>query len=80
MVETKLNNGVDVVEQEGELSEPDKVILDRITALENENKKLKSKITLFEKLKPVEEPEIKKPLKSPEESVLKELEKRGWIF
>ena len=80
MAETKPNEGIIAVETDGELSEPDKVILDRINALESDNKKLRSKIALFEKLKPVEEPEIKKPLKSPEESVLKELEKRGWIF
>lgn len=80
MTDEKQNEPKTMAEGDDVLEGPEKAILDRITALETENGRLKSKIALFEKLQPVKEVEPKKPTKTPEERVLKELEKRGWIF
>ena len=70
-----------VNEPEPDLNEPDRAILERIEKLEDENGKLKSKIRLYEKLQPVPEDQPKEKEKiDPVDSVMKEMNHKGWIL
>jgi len=62
-----------------ELTEADLAIMNRINKLEEDNKNLKSKVALYEALKPLEKDNTPTPeKKDPVDEVMKKLERMGW--